>query len=415
MPLPIKPLPMIERWDCHQCGVCCRGSVVPLSEEDVARLKAQKWEERPEHRDTPVMLKQSWLGHEYRLAQRDDGSCVFLTEDGLCRIHKEFGFDAKPLVCRMFPLQVVPRDNVAYVTLRRACPSAAADQGKPVGEQIDFARQLARERHLAEAAPNPPAIKPGDPRGWPVAKRLLGTLERLLIDERYPMVRRLVHATILCRLVEQARTRSLTDERLIELFEVLEKNVAEEVGDLFSQRQPPSGAAAILFRQTAAEFVRLHPRFAAQPSWAERWRLAWAAWKFVRGRGKLPKLHPSFPDATFEQLEQPLGALDASTYQPLNRMIETTAASWSYALANRNGWSIVESLRMLALSYPLGLWMLRWIGAGRAPSAGDMPEIITALDRGQGYAPLAGYKQRRRVQLIAQLDQLERLIIWYAR
>ena len=77
--------------------------------------------------------------------------------DGLCRIHKELGFDAKPLVCRMFPLQIVPRDNVAYVTIRRACPSAAADKGRPVAEQLDFARQLARERHLADAAPHPPA------------------------------------------------------------------------------------------------------------------------------------------------------------------------------------------------------------------------------------------------------------------
>ena len=43
-----------------------------------------------------------------------------------------------------------------------------------------------------------------------------------------------------------------------------------------------------------------------------------------------------------------------------------------------------------------------------------MPEIITALDRGQGYAPLAGGKQRRRVQVLARLEELERLVVWYA-
>jgi lysine-N-methylase len=95
--------------------------------------------------------------------------------------------------------------------------------------------------------------------------------------------------------------------------------------------------------------------------------------------------------------------------------VETTAASWSYALANRGGWSVVESMRMLALSYPVGLWLLRWIAAGRAPIAADIPEIITALDRGQGYAPLAGAKQRYRVQVLAQLGELERLMVWYAR
>jgi lysine-N-methylase len=415
MPLPMQPLPMVERWSCHQCGVCCRGSIVPLSEGDVARLQAQKWEEHPDFRGTPVMVRQSWLGHEYRLAHREDGSCVFLDSDGLCRIHKELGFDAKPLVCRMFPLQIVPRDNMAIVTLRRACPSAAADKGAPVAEQLDFARKLARERHLADAAPQPPPIKHAEQREWRVARKLLTTIERLLNDERYPPVRRLVHALIFCRLLEQAKTRPMTDDRLGELFGVLEQNVADEVGELFLERQPPSAAAAVLFRQTAAEFARLHPRLLARPSWKARWNLAWAAWRFVRGKGKLPPLPPAFPEATFEQLEEPLGLLDAAVYQPLSRMVETTAASWSYALANRGGWSVIESVRMLVLTYPTSLWLLRWIAAGRVPTAADLPEIITALDRGQGYAPLSGGKQRHRLHVLAQLGELERLVVWYAR
>ena len=106
MALPLKVLPTIERWDCHQCGVCCRGSLVPLSDDDLKRLEQQHWEQHPDMRGTPTIHKESWLGRDYRLAHREDGSCVFLLPDGLCRIHKELGFDAKPLICRMFPLQV---------------------------------------------------------------------------------------------------------------------------------------------------------------------------------------------------------------------------------------------------------------------------------------------------------------------
>ena len=43
---------MIERWDCHQCGVCCHGSIIPLSAEELARLKSQKWEERDDYKNT---------------------------------------------------------------------------------------------------------------------------------------------------------------------------------------------------------------------------------------------------------------------------------------------------------------------------------------------------------------------------
>src|SRR5262245_19340458 len=121
MSLPIKPLPLIERWDCHQCGACCRGSLVPLSAEEVARLRSERWHERPDLQNTPVYVRESWLGHDYHLAQRADGSCVFLLPDGLCRIHKELGIEAKPLVCQMFPLQIIPREGQAALTIRRAC------------------------------------------------------------------------------------------------------------------------------------------------------------------------------------------------------------------------------------------------------------------------------------------------------
>jgi Fe-S-cluster containining protein len=415
MSLPLKPLPTIERWDCHQCGVCCRGSIVPLSDEDLARLKSQNWEEHPDLKGAAVVQRESWLGREYRLAHRADGSCVFLLPDGLCRIHKELGFDAKPLICRIFPLQVVPRDGVAILTLRRACPSAAADKGRPVAEQLDFAKKLARERGLTDQKIDPPPLKRGEQRDWRTTRRLLDTLQRLLVDQRYPPVRRLVHALIFCRLLDQARTRTMDDGKLGELFTVLETSVSDEVGDLFASRRPPSAAAGVLFRQTAAEFVRLHPRYHVNPSWRERWRLAWAALAFVRGRGQLPRLHPHFPAATFDQLEQPLGKLDAALYQPFARMTETSAESWSYALSNRGGWSVVESLRQLALAYPIGLWLMRWMAAGREPTLADVLDIVTALDRGQGYAPLAGGKQRQRLQVLASLDELPRLVAWYGR
>src|SRR4029079_14083271 len=201
MASPIKPLPVIERWDCHQCGACCRGTMVPLSTDDLTHLKAQRWEERPEFQGTPPVVRDSWFGHNYHLAQRDDGSCVFLMTGGSCRIPSEFGGEAEPFVCRIFPLQIVPRDNVSYVTLRRACPSAAADKGRTVGEQLEAARALGREKYRTDAAPRPPAIKPGEFRGWSVARTLLQTFEHLLTDERYPPIRRLVHALALARLV----------------------------------------------------------------------------------------------------------------------------------------------------------------------------------------------------------------------
>jgi hypothetical protein len=45
----------------------------------------------------------------------------------------------------------------------------------------------------------------------------------------------------------------------------------------------------------------------------------------------------------------------------------------------------------------------------------DVHEIITTLERAQGYAPLAGVQQRSRLQTLARLGDLSRLVIWYGR
>jgi hypothetical protein len=168
-------------------------------------------------------------------------------------------------------------------------------------------------------------------------------------------------------------------------------------------------------RQVGLEVVRLHPRSYHQPSWSSRFKMAWWAVKMVWGRGRLPRVHPEFPQPTFAELEQPLGKLDAAIYQPLARYFETTTSSYQYALAQKSGWTVVESYRQLALLYPLAMWLLRWATAGRQPVANDMFEIIAALDRSQGYAPLAGLKQRSRLRTLARMGELPALVAWYGR
>jgi lysine-N-methylase len=414
MSLPIITLSASERWDCHQCGVCCRGSIVPLRDEDLRKLAEQKWEEHPDYRGARVTAALSFSGKR-QLAKRADGSCVFLMEDGLCRIHKEFGFEAKPLVCRMFPLQLVPHEKQAVLTIRRACPSAAADKGRELTEHLSEVRAYAAEGGLTEHAAAAPAIKSGEPADWKRARIVLEPLRRITADERYPLIRRLVHGLEFCRLIEQARTRDMTPKGLTELVQVLEEHVAEEAAPHFGSREPATSGGRVLFRQISLDAVRLHPHCYLQPRWFTRFQLAGWAWKMVWGRGALPRVHPEFPAATFDQLEQPLGVLEPALYQPLARYFETSAASYQYALGDRAGWPIVESYRQFALLYPLGLWLLRWGTVGRMATVNDVHEIITTLERAQGYAPLAGVQQRSRLQTLARLGDLSRLVIWYGR
>src|SRR3954462_9717774 len=93
MALKLRTLPILEQWDCHHCTACCRETTIQLNADDLARLKAQRWDEQPEYRDVQTVRRSLMLGGGSVLAHKPDGSCVFLTEAGLCRIHEAFGAD----------------------------------------------------------------------------------------------------------------------------------------------------------------------------------------------------------------------------------------------------------------------------------------------------------------------------------
>ena len=171
----LQTLPIVERWDCNGCGICCRHTVIQLDESDRAKIEAQRWSQRRDFENVRVIESHGLFHKSYTLARQPDGSCVFLTAEGRCRIHELHGADAKPRVCRMFPLQPVPVvvETEKLVTLRRSCPSAAADKGRPITEHLPgFAAMLdGSNAATAWASGNvstaPPKILRGLARDWP--------------------------------------------------------------------------------------------------------------------------------------------------------------------------------------------------------------------------------------------------------
>jgi lysine-N-methylase len=348
------------------------------------------------------------------LNQRPDGSCIFLSDDFKCRIHAEFGEPQKPWACRMFPYQISPVGNELRVTMRRTCPSAAGDVGTPLQEQLAFIRELA-PKAVGDGRFPAPAIHGFHLRSWPETRRLTDALEAVLLSDRGPLLRRMTIALRLVDLVAEASPRRIDDDQWRSLAAVLIPQAEVEAGERLKNRTEPSVSAKLIFRQTASEYLRFHPNMGDRPSLKQRWKLLRAAVTIARGKGNLPDIHPSLPSASFEALERPLGPLSAEVLEPLDRYFMATTAAMQYCGSGRRGWSVVDGFRALALAYPVALWALRWLSVGRTPTRADAIQAVVILDRSHYYPLLLGYRHRKRVDVISQLGELERLMIWYSR
>src|SRR5690349_5240839 len=60
-------------------------------------------------------------GERVTFARRPDGACVFLADGERCSIHRRWGADAKPQVCREFPYSFVDTPDGVAVGLSFAC------------------------------------------------------------------------------------------------------------------------------------------------------------------------------------------------------------------------------------------------------------------------------------------------------
>jgi len=127
------------RHRCLGCGRSCYGHVIgPLDEaflERVEGLHVALVEAYPElGAFRPFEKVQTPDGRQLEALTRTRGHCIYLGTDGLCRIHKHHGAEAKPLVCRLFPLTLVQTESSLRIGTPLRCYLAhkSFDGGEPM-------------------------------------------------------------------------------------------------------------------------------------------------------------------------------------------------------------------------------------------------------------------------------------------
>jgi Fe-S-cluster containining protein len=125
------------RFECQGSGACCRNlSLGPLAQADVRRLETLDLASAFPLLGgaSPVEAHALPDGGSAPFLRKVDGHCVFQLDDGRCGLHVRLGPEAKPLTCRLFPLEHVVRHDGIHVYDRGECSRfpASSRAGEPL-------------------------------------------------------------------------------------------------------------------------------------------------------------------------------------------------------------------------------------------------------------------------------------------
>jgi lysine-N-methylase len=176
----------------------------------------------------------------------------------------------------------------------------------------------------------------------------------------------------------------------------------------------PGWVGRILFRMTAALYARRDT--GAKRGVAQRGRLAlfFAATRFARGTGRVPKVHGLLPDVTFEEMEKPKGALPPETEALLQRYYQVKLDSYQFFGPIHFSRQFWDGFEALTVTLPIILWLSRAFAHKSRAEAVEM--ALQIVDDNFGYNRLLGTSRQRWItRILAGQGELQKLIAWYAR
>lgn len=422
-----------QKYSCHGCGSCCRDFTVQLTDTDLQKLNEQGWKERLGQEYVVQFRGHSWL------KQTDDGACVFLGDNGLCKVHAEFGLEAKPLACQFFPFMLSPNVRDTHVGISFACGSVVASKGADLESHRGDVRRMSEL--LPASAPMPVQLQgkliASESEVATIETALDGWLRKKNIS---PAVRYQGLAWLITSLL-QANLGNVRGEKLRQLASTLSDAVEQELPLL--DWPEPSPRAWKLLRQ--AVFTRIEdPKIG---DLLKRGKVASVLGQWARSRkwavGKGISLKTTgFRSVDFASFESTFGVFDTSTTSIgdstslsieaakntltdsqshdaeamddlLQRWIRATilgGRAWGSGLY---GLPIDQGLGLIMVNLLTALWLARFHAAGRGAqhvSLLDLQVAVGRVDRTSGRAVwLATAGERLRVKWLSHSDSLRLL------
>ncbi len=410
-------LPTIQNWNCHNCSGCCKQHGIFITEEEQRRIETQGWEasgELPQGIEPIVKVGRK----KVRLAQQPDGACIFLDDQGLCRIHGKFGEAAKPLACRIYPYAFHPKGDGITVSLRFSCPSVTQNLGKSLVRQKKDIREIAELVVPKNREETPPPKLTGQTQlDWEETLEIVNRLDLSMEDEATPITLKLLRTLFWLNLIEQTNYQNIRGERLAELLDLLVEATPAEVPSI-PEAVAPAKVALMQFRLLAGQYARKDTFASMDTSFRGRFRQLKAAARLSSGKGALPQLHPDLGEVSVSALEGSFGPVPDEAEELLTRYFRVKIQGMHFCGPAYYDTSLIEGFQALVLTYPITLWLARWRAVTQKRTSitpEDIREALQIVDHQHGYSQVFGtWSSKKRVTTIAHSGNLEKLLTWYA-
>ena len=368
---------------CISCGKCCDcGWPVPVTSAEVARISAldfSDWSGR-----SPSYFRKTLRGRYLR--KRADKRCVFLDSDGLCIIHKKYGFDAKPLACRLYPLDVYKWcDGSVSASFRYDCPAVAGgvrmEQPRELARSITaFASELFRYRGKYAVASYSRRIHPETER----LRIIAAAYQRILLHDRVaPEIR--FYAAVRLLLFHSVRKNS-SDILEAEAFEddafAFFKRSIEHLTGIVEDAEKIRKDQLVRFRYLIWCVLRDDSR----ATLAGHFPMAFAALRFLIGKGTLK---PSLLnlDVTAGELFHLVRRCrrKADALEPFFRFLRGKLASMHFCGSPALGLTFEYGMAYLLMTFPIVIFLASVFTAQRKEfliAADDVTRALILTDHG---------------------------------
>ena len=368
---------------CISCGKCCDcGWPVPVTSAEVARISAldfSDWNGR-----SSSYFKKTLRGSYLR--KRADKRCVFLDSDGLCIIHKKFGFDAKPLACRLYPLDVYKwRDGSVSASFRYDCPAVAGgsrmEHPRELANSITaFASELFQYRGRDADASYSRRIHPEIGR----LRQIAGAYQRILLYDRIaPEVR--FYAAVRLLLFHSIRKNS-SDILEAEEFEndafAFFKRSIEHLTSIVESAEKIRRDQLVRFRYLIWCVLRDDSR----ATLAAHFPMAFAALRFLVGRGTLKQSLLNLEVTAGDLFHQVCRCRrKADALEPFFRFLRGRLTSMHFCGSPALGLTYEYGMAYLLMTFPIVIFLASVLAAQRKElliTAADVSEALILTDHG---------------------------------